>query len=50
MILKAWEILKSDNFILEIVRGSKIAFLVEPRQQKVPQTIVLNQKEANLLQ
>ena len=50
IIRKAWEILKSDNFILEIVRGSKIGFLVEPRQQKVLQTIILNKKEANLMQ
>lgn len=33
--LKSWEILGSDNFILEIVQGFKIALLVKPRQQKL---------------
>ena len=47
--LNAWEILTSDNFFLGIVQGFRIPFLVEPRQQRVPQTIILNEKETHLV-
>ena len=38
-----------EEHLLVIVQGFKIRFLVEPRQQKVLQTTILNRKEANLV-
>lgn len=48
--LEAWRIFSKDPKILETVKGFKISFLVNPAQEKVPQTIYVGQKQTVLIQ
>lgn len=48
--LEAWRIFSKDPEILETVKGFKISFLVNPAQEKVPQTIYVGQKQTVLIQ
>ena len=49
-ILEAWEILAKDPEIVEIVKGFKIPFLKNPKQERVPQTPHMGQKQGDLIQ
>ena len=47
---EAWEILTKDPEILEIVKGFKIPFLKNLKQERVPQTPHMCQEQADLIQ
>ena len=48
--LKNWEVLTKDRWILETVRGYKIEFRENPRQQGKPRPMQFNQSQGDLIQ
>ena len=48
--LKNWEVLTKHRWILETVRGYKIKFRKNPRQQGKPRPMQFNQSQCDLIQ